>query len=97
MKIPTFGRSGRLSASHLDAVIRQDSTADGREEMTSNVVRFVNIRLHQRDMRDARIAADDVEHGHAAGACADLEKMGHAKSFHTASGSGQSPVSCQTS
>ena len=53
--------------------------AHGRErkQVPLDVVFLVNIRLDQRHQRDARIAAEHVEHRHPAATCADLKEMGH--------------------
>ena len=47
---------------------RSFALTDGRsrEEMSFNVVGFVNIRLDERQTRDPRIAAHHVQHRHAA-------------------------------
>ena len=47
------------------------------KQMPLDIVRFVNIRLDQGDARDARFAAEQIEHRHPAAAGANLDEMGH--------------------
>ena len=95
------GRAGRTAstsnvevgpalAQPLARPARAFEPADGgrREQVAVDVVRLVDVRLDERDARDARVAGEQVEHGHPAAAGADLEEVGHAT--HVAVSSEQS-------
>ena len=47
------------------------------KQMALDIVGFVDVRLDERDARDAGVAAEHVQHRHAAAARADLDEMGH--------------------
>ena len=47
------------------------------EEVPVDVVRLVDVRLDEDDAADGRLAAEQVEHDHPAGAGADLEDASH--------------------
>jgi len=69
---PAFGESGFRFANGAE-----------RERMALDVVRLVNVRLDQRNARDARVAAEHVQDGHAAAAGSDLEEMRHCEPHRT--------------
>ena len=47
------------------------------KQMALDVVRLVDVRLDERDVGDARIAAEQVEDRHPAAARANLDQMSH--------------------